>query len=62
MQASIRPAAEQTPCTAAIVIFGKSRIRMSLSQYMTCSWRSLPSGVDRSAAQCSSPARISFRS
>ena len=37
MHASIRPAAAQLPCTAAIVIFGKSRIRTSLSQYMTCS-------------------------
>ena len=45
MQASISPAAEQVPCTAAIVGLRKSRILTSLSQYMTCSWRSLPSGV-----------------
>ena len=55
-------AAVQGTCTAAIVILGKSRIRMSLSQYMTCSWSSLPSGVARCAAQCSSPRRISLRS
>ena len=60
--ASISPAALHTPCTAAIVIFGQSRIRTSLSQYMTCSCASLPSGVARIAAQCSSPARISLRS
>ncbi len=62
MQASMRPAAEHTPWTAAIVIFGKSRMRRSLSQYMTCSCSSLPSGVDRFAAHSSSPARISLRS
>ncbi len=62
MHASMSPAAAHAPCTAAIVIFGKSRIRMSLSQYMTCSCSSLPSGVARIAAQCSSPRRISFRS
>ena len=60
--ASIRPAAEHVPCTAAIVGLRKSRMRTSLSKYMTCSWRSLPSGVSRIAAQCSSPARSSFRS
>ena len=56
------PAAEHVPCTAAIVGLRKSRIFTSLSKYMTCSWRSLPSGVSRIAAQCSSPASSSFRS
>jgi hypothetical protein len=60
--ASMSPAALHTPWTAAIVIFGQSRIRTSLSQYITCSCSSLPSGVARFAAHSSSPARISLRS
>ena len=45
MHASMSPAAEHVPCTAAIVGLRRSRIFTSLSKYMTCSWRSLPSGV-----------------
>ena len=44
MHASIRPAAEHVPCTAAIVTLRKSRILTSLSKYMTCSWRELALG------------------
>ena len=62
MHASISPAAEHVPCTAAIVTLRKSRMRTSLSKYMVCSCASLPSGVSRIAAQCSSPASSSFRS
>ena len=47
MHASIRPAAEHVPCTAAIVTLRKSRMRTSLSKYMVCSCASLPSGVSR---------------
>ena len=50
MQASMSPAAEQAPCTAAIVGLAKSRSCRQRSQYMTCSWWSLPSGVARMAA------------
>ena len=44
MHASISPAAEHVPCTAAIVTLRKSRIFTSLSKYMTCSWRELALG------------------
>ena len=62
MQASIRPAAEQVPCTAAMVGLRQLRHRSDRSQYMTCSWRHLPSAVARMAAQRSSPAISSLRS
>ncbi len=62
MQASIRPAAEQVPCTAAMVGLRQLRHRSDRSQYMTCSWRHLPSAVPRMAAQRSSPAISSLRS
>ena len=62
MHASMRPAAEHVPCTAAIVTLRKSRMRTSLSKYMSARAASLPSGVSRIAAQCSSPASSSLRS
>ena len=62
MQASISPAAEHTPCTAAMVGLGKSRMRTHLSKYMTCSWCHLPSGVARRAAHGSVPSNSSLRS
>jgi hypothetical protein len=62
IDASIRPAAEHVPCTAAIVGLRKSRILTSLSKYIVCSCASLPSGVSRIAAQCSVAASSSLRS
>ena len=53
MQASIRPAATQLPCTAAIVGLRKSWMRMQRSKYMTFSCWNLPSGVARMATHAS---------
>ena len=45
MHASIKPAAEHAPWTAATVGVGRSRIFTSLSKYMTCSWCNFPSSI-----------------
>ena len=64
MAASIRPAATQLPCTAAIVGLRKSWMRRQRSKYIVFSWWNLPSGVSRCATHGSdpSPPTRAFRS